>query len=835
MMTPEPAPDAPKGRLSRARQAQALVALALAGGLVWLLGGGLDLGATHPGLAGLVIVLYALNALWLGGAAVTAVFGLRAPERTQGAQYSTVAQRVGTGQPGRCAVLWLVCGEDPEALASRAGDLLSGLKATGQAQDCEIFILSDTKGEAALAREKAALSRLGDGISYRNRTQPVGRKPGNLRDWIEARGAGFETMLILDADSGFSAHRLAALRAQMASEPHLGLIQPAIRLRPGTSRFAALQRLSGRLCGPVFARGLARLSADAGNFWGHNALVRVRAFQTACDLPVLSGPPPFGGPVLSHDFVEAALLVRAGWGVRIDPDSRGSHEDAPETIAAHMRRDRRWAQGNIQHLRIIAARGLHPASRMHLLSGIHSYLSAPIWLALVLLFGSGAVHATGAAVWALVATLALLVVPKVAGVAALWGGARTGRRRALLLRGFGAELALSTVFAPLGLVRRTGFVAAILGGSDSGWTPSGRAIARATGRAEALAGFAILAAVAVPQALLATGGWAAAGVAAAMVLPIVLPLFAAPLLIRWFDAPARSRDAVAAYYDASTRRFLSMGGSGDALAIHRPLWAPGITDPQSAAAHVNDLIAEAAEAALGHPPQQVRDMGCGVGGTLFHLAQRWPQAALAGLTLSTEQVRLAGGFADALGLQPRVQVLRSDFRVPTMLPRADLVLAVESHVHAASADEFLQAARGHLSPGGILVIVDDMPRLGQQGLDPKDQRLLDAFRRGWRLGHATPAEAVIDAATAQGFTLAAEHDLTPLLRLDRFRDRALRLAGPVADALGLGRWAIFANMIGGNALTQAYRRGLMSYRMVVLRADGAACEPLAKLADRSAA
>ena len=803
--------------LSIPRRRQLAAVAILAAALVGLLALGLDLPATNPWLAALVLALFTLNALWLAGAAVTAVIGVW-PARAVDATPHPAAPA------GRTAVLWLMCGEPPAPVAARVRAMAEGLARTGQSHDCDIFILSDTQGTDARAVEAATFAALGPHVRYRNRPRPEGRKPGNLSDWIARHGAEYTTFLLLDADSGFCARRLRRLRTQMATDPNLGLVQCAIRLRPGTSHLARMQRLSVQLCGPGFAHGLARLSGDAGNFWGHNALIRTRALAAVTPLPDLPGRAPMGGPVLSHDFIEAACLRRAGWKVLIDPDARGSFEDAPETVADYLRRDRRWAQGNLQHLRLVAARGWHPASRLHLLAGIQSYLSAPVWLALVVLFGSGAVHATGAALWPLAATLALLLVPKAAALAYWRGrGRMTPWRRAVLRRAFGAEIWQTTLFAPLAMVRRSGFVAAVLAGRDCGWQPAGasmRARSSAPGRPEALAGGAILLAVTVPQMLLGTGA-GAAGLAAAMVAPVVAPLVAAPWMVRWFD---RSRDgarlgsdSVAAYYDASTRRFLSLGGSRAALAIHRPLWGAGVRDLQAASAHANTLVADAAEAALGRAPAQVCDLGCGVGGTLFHLAARWPGAALTGVTLSAEQVRLARAHAAARGLSERVRVVQSDFTRPPTLPRADLVIAIESHVHTASADAFVAAARAHLRPGGVLVVVDDMLAAPEVTLPARGRRLLDAFRRGWRLGHVSPAPALIAAAQAQGFSPVARQDLSRYLRLNRLRDQALRAAGPLADAMGLGRWPLFANMIGGNALTQAHRAGLMRYELVVLR------------------
>jgi len=384
------------------RSAMMLVLLssgAITAALTGLLARGLSLDNTHPALAVLVLALFAATTMMLAAAAIIALAGLL-PARP-------CPLPEPDAQPGKCAVLWLICGEPPEPLANRVADMLAGLARSGQAGDCDIFILSDTQGTEARMREQAALAPVMDQITCRNRATPTGRKPGNLQDWIDTHGAAYESFLLLDADSGFSAERLQRMRARMAGSPALGLLQTGIRLRPAQSRFGRMQRLSSRLSGTVFANGLERVCGDTGNFWGHNALIRTRAFAEISPLPPLPGRAPLGGPILSHDFIEAACLRRNGWQIAICPDSRGSFEDAPETMAAHLRRDRRWAQGNLQHMRLLGAPGLHPTSRLHLAAGILSYLQAPIWLLLVLLMGSGAAHAGAGVIWPLLGVVAV--------------------------------------------------------------------------------------------------------------------------------------------------------------------------------------------------------------------------------------------------------------------------------------------------------------------------------------------------------------------------------------------------------------------------------------------
>lgn len=272
---------------------------------------------------------------------------------------------------------------------------------------------------------------------------------------------------------------------------------------------------------------------------------------------------------------------------------------------------------------------------------------------------------------------------------------------------------------------------------------------------------------------------------------------------------------VARYYDRNTRRFLALGQSGPALAIHRPLWPEGVTSPAAAAAHVNEVVAAMAERALGRPPVTIRDLGCGVGGSLLHLACRWPGARALGLTLSMAQVALGQGEVTRRGLSGRVDLRRADYLAPPP-GCADLVLAIESHVHAPSAEAFLRAAAAQIVPGGVLVVVDDMLARPETELDAAGRVRVSAFRRGWRLGHVPTVEALSDGAASLGLVSVECRDLTPLLRLERLRDRALRLVAPIADGLGLGRWPLWGNMIGGNALTEAYRAGDMRYVALAL-------------------
>lgn len=470
----------------------------------------------------IALVLVTLCALWISGGAATAILGLLQPRARR------VAAPAGWLPQGRTALLLTICGEPVAPVAAALADLRRALNRLGMDAGVQIFVLSDTSGSARISTEEAALASLvaENLVTYRRRAQNAGRKPGNIADWMTVHGASFDYMMVLDADSKMSAERIRDLIHRMETRPRLGLLQAGMKLAPAQSRFGRHQRLSARLLSPNFGRGMAAWTGDNGNYWGHNAIMRVAAFRVATDLPILSGPAPMGGAPLSHDFVEAAWIRRAGWTVELDPDTAGSSEDGPQTLAEFHKRDRRWCQGNLQHVRLIAEPGLAPLSRLHFASGIMSYLAAPIWLALVGLIASGAVTVRGALPFALIA--GVLILPKLCALVDWMARARTLVRRLVILRAGLWELILSTVVAPLVMVRQTGSVLSVLIGRDCGWKSARAVRPLPRGLPEAGAGAALVALTALT------------GPVSALVwlLPIALPLLAAPVLVPVLDAGA---------------------------------------------------------------------------------------------------------------------------------------------------------------------------------------------------------------------------------------------------------------------------------------------------------
>ncbi|MEO1746309.1 MAG: glucans biosynthesis glucosyltransferase MdoH, partial [Pseudomonadota bacterium] len=389
-------------------------------------------------------------------------------------------------------------------------------------------VLSDTAVAAAACEERALAELIETGqVIYRRRGVRTNRKPGNIADWLEHHGASFDYMVVLDADSRMSPDSINHLIWEMEANPGLGLCQASISLVPARTRFGKYQRVTSRLLSRTFGQGFAAWSGDCGNYWGHNAIIRVSAFRAAAHLPRLSGSAPLGGSILSHDFIEAAWIRRAGWRVALSPNLPGSAEDAPQTLGEFFKRDRRWCQGNLQHLRLLGEPGLYALSRFHLLSGIFSYLAAPIWLLLLALLSSGQMEIWG--FLPVLLTAFVLLVPKLCALIEAMPRAKTARRRRTLLRAWSHELVLSTILAPIIMLRQASFVGSIALGRDCGWkSAEASSFHLPQGWAEAGVGLGMLALAVING----TQGafWLAL---------VIIPLLSAPVLMPKLDEATR--------------------------------------------------------------------------------------------------------------------------------------------------------------------------------------------------------------------------------------------------------------------------------------------------------
>ncbi len=405
----------------------------------------------------------------------------------------------------RTAILMPTYNEEPARVLAGLQAIYESLQEAGAIDTFDFFILSDTTDADIWIAEEAGFLALrartkGEGrIFYRRRPRNTDRKAGNIAEWVMRFGGRYDAMLVLDADSLMTGECIVRIAAAMEQNPHVGLIQTLPVIIGGRSLFARLQQFAGRLYGPLIAHGLAWWHGPDSNYWGHNAIIRTRAFAECAGLPHLRGRKPFGGHILSHDFVEAALVRRGGWAVHMVPWLHGQLRGGPPSLTDLAIRDRRWCQGNLQHAAVLPARGLHYVSRLHLLTGIGSYITAPLWLIMLLaglltalqarfvppdyfpsefsLFPAWPAQDPIRAAWVFVGTMAVLLVPKLfAYVVMLFD--REQRRGFgggfLALGGLLVETLIAGLAAPMMMVAQSAAVASILAGRDGGWQPQRR-------------------------------------------------------------------------------------------------------------------------------------------------------------------------------------------------------------------------------------------------------------------------------------------------------------------------------------------------------------------------
>jgi membrane glycosyltransferase len=391
----------------------------------------------------------------------------------------------------RTALLMPTYGEDPGRVLAGVQAIYEDLEARGVVELYDIFILSDTRAGVIAKAEVQGVLRLrgrlnaADRIFYRRRAINLDRKAGNIADWVQRFGGAYEAMIILDADSLMTGDTIVRLTAAMERDPRVGLIQTLPTIIGATTLFGRIQQFAGRIYGPIIAEGQAWWSGSEGNYWGHNAILRTRAFAACAGLPHIGGRHPFSGHIMSHDFVEAALLRRGGWAVRMAAGLPGSYEETPPSLLDMAVRDRRWCQGNLQHTALLAARGLHWVSRLHLLRGVLAYLTAPLWLAFLAMgdivwaqqrhAGEAADVPLAGALFGL--TFSLLLLPKVLGAVltahnrlsrrACGGGVRLGA--SVLI-----EIVFSVLMSPVLMLLQSHAIVEVLCGRHSGWAAQRR-------------------------------------------------------------------------------------------------------------------------------------------------------------------------------------------------------------------------------------------------------------------------------------------------------------------------------------------------------------------------
>lgn len=453
-------------------------------------------------LEGAILLLIVITFFWIALSLSTATLGV----------LSMFFWRKRSGQDGSdgaldVALLVPIYNEEPVDVFGNAAAMMSALAKRGSRHRFALFILSDTRDEETALAECQAFAVLRDDllpgteVYYRRRADNVDAKLGNLAEWTEHWGGAYEAMLVLDADSLMSGSAIIALADALADDANAGLIQSFPTLYGAESLFGRVQQFSNRVYGAALAEGLAKWTDREGNYWGHNAIMRTAAFASCAGLPKLKPRLRKRGDerlILSHDFVEAGLLRRAGWSVRFLPQVEGSYEEVPPTLIDYVLRDRRWCHGNLQHLSLIDSRGFHAVSRFHLLNGAMGYLMSPAWFLLMVvwaLVGNGESQnvvqyfsgynpqvnwpqiSGGNSFAILIFMYAMLLAPKFLSALAI---SQTGMK----IRDLGGplqfvasvslEIALSIAYAPVLMVQQTLAIIRIAIGRKERWKPQNR-------------------------------------------------------------------------------------------------------------------------------------------------------------------------------------------------------------------------------------------------------------------------------------------------------------------------------------------------------------------------
>ena len=455
----------------------------------------------------ILLILYTLLILWVSTSFWTATLGfwvlLRGGDKYSIGRLPPVGASTDDG-PLRTALVMPIYNEDPTRVTAGLRAIWQSLQETGRGDDFDLLILSDTRDPDCWMQEEANWYRMcvdfnaHGRIFYRNREKNIARKSGNLEDFCHRWGGRYRYMVVLDADSIMAGETLVSMVDMMEAHPGVALIQSPPLPANHKSLFSRILQFASNFYGDIFIWGINYWQLSSSGYWGHNAIIRVEPFVKHCGLPKLPGREPFGGEIFSHDTVEAALLRESGWEVWIAPELKGSYEELPPTLIDYAKRDRRWCQGNLQHLRMVFVRGFGGLSRLYFLMGIMSYVSSPLWLLFLILTGFEAyvqsqtmpVYFFGDnlfPVWpesyavemttVLLVTLSMLFLPKIWSLIlglVRWRKIKSygGILRATL--SVFLESLFSMLTAPVLMIYQSKFVFAILMRRSVGWPPQNR-------------------------------------------------------------------------------------------------------------------------------------------------------------------------------------------------------------------------------------------------------------------------------------------------------------------------------------------------------------------------
>ncbi|KQR63166.1 glucans biosynthesis glucosyltransferase MdoH [Acidovorax sp. Leaf160] len=439
------------------------------------------------------LALFALLSAWVVSGFLTALMGFWV--MLKGDRHSLSARSVDShtlAPDARTAIIMPICNEDVATVFAGLRATCESVAATGQGKTFDVFVLSDSYDPVIAAAERAAWEELRSALAnspkqpqvevyYRLRTRRTHRKAGNVADFCRRWGKDYRYMVVLDADSVMSGECIVSMAKLMEANPKAGIIQTATQAIGHVTLHARAQQFASRVGGRLFTLGMQYWQLGESHYWGHNAIIRVEPFMQHCALAPIKGTGGMSGGIMSHDFVEAALMRRAGFHVWLVADLVGSYEQQPPDLLAELQRDRRWCQGNLQNARLMAEPGIHAVHRSMFVTGAMAYLSAPLWLAFITL--GTALWLSGArlvadwnilpselvGLWAW--TLCMLFLPRILGVTAIlmrreqqqYGGTASLLKSAVL------ESVLAILQAPIRMLAHSLFVAVALTGIKLDW------------------------------------------------------------------------------------------------------------------------------------------------------------------------------------------------------------------------------------------------------------------------------------------------------------------------------------------------------------------------------
>jgi membrane glycosyltransferase len=438
-----------------------------------------------------LLVLFALTLPWMVVGFWNAIIGLVLCQcfKDPGAVVLPASMQVSDSAPltHSTAILLCIRNESPARLIRNLQVMLDGLVNDRLATHFHVYVLSDTN-EATIATEEQAcfaalrLQWIGQiEITYRCRDTNVGYKAGNIADFCQHWGKDHDFALVLDADSFMASSAIARLVRMMQANPRLGILQGLVIGLPSSSAFTRLFQYGMRLGMRSYTMGSAWWQADCGPYWGHNALIRLAPFIAHCDLPTLQSRTGEPKPILSHDLVEAILMRRAGYEVRIYPSEDASWEENPPTLTEYIRRDLRWCEGNLQYVHLLGLKNLQPVSRMQLVLAIAMFFGSPAWIGLILIctiaIGMSATPSAfvdmSALSTLLLATLVMWYLPKIAGALDVLlrtaESKRFGGRWRFSFSLF-LEMLFSLLMTPIAWLNHTIFIIGLAFGKKGGWT-----------------------------------------------------------------------------------------------------------------------------------------------------------------------------------------------------------------------------------------------------------------------------------------------------------------------------------------------------------------------------